>query len=418
MERWKREVVMVDPKRLIPHPRRGEGGPRYDSDDGMKNLPMNMAALKADIVANGIELPLLVQEETNILITGHFRRMVALEVGWAQVPVHYLAVTDHEAFEMMMQDNWTRNDRITQDRIAVAKNVGLIFERYGLNDENDASEAEESGRGADTQSGINSKQRKSSMRSLVKKHLNVSRALVYDYLSLLNLIPELQAVTSEDRIGFKASVKVSKLDPEVQMEFYKRFGNKDRITDTMMNLFLTQWETAVASANSLVRVEVNEQAKAREAAKKKSGSKSSSKDVATEQDTAQLTIPLDELELGAPVGSKTLEEILKEDPGKKEQIRQTALEHLDDLDSMKQMNVVRFNNVIQRNLQIVQRMFSDINQAWTNEVMDYYHQPGEAPFEENNEVRQLRAQTHQIADLMDAIASMKHYVPDEIEAKG
>ena len=185
-----------------------------------------------------------------------------------------------------------------------------------------------------------------------------------------------------------------------------------------MNLFLTQWETAVASANSLVRVEVNEQAKAREAAKKKSGSKSSSKDVATEQDTAQLTIPLDELELGAPVGSKTLEEILKEDPGKKEQIRQTALEHLDDLDSMKQMNVVRFNNVIQRNLQIVQRMFSDINQAWTNEVMDYYHQPGEAPFEENNEVRQLRAQTHQIADLMDAIASMKHYVPDEIEAKG
>ncbi len=256
------------------------------------------------------------------------------------------------------------------------------------------------------------------MRSLVKKHLNVSRALVYDYLSLLNLIPELQAITSEDRIGFKASVKVSKLDPEVQTEFYKRFGGEDRITDTMVNLFLAQWETAVASANSLVRVEVNEQAKARETAKKKSGSKNPTKDVATEQATAQLTIPLDELESGAPVVSKTLDEILKEDPGKKEQIKQTALEHLDDLDSMKQMNVVRFNNVIQRNLQIVRRMFTDINQAWTNEVMDYYSQPGEAPFEENNDVRQLRAQVHQISDLMDAIVSMKHYVPDEIEAKG
>ena len=428
MERWKREVVMVDPKKLIPHPRRGEGGPRYDSDEAMKNLPMNMVALQADILENGIELPLLVQEGTNILITGHFRRMVALEVGWAEIPVYYLQVTDHEAYEMMMQDNFKRNDKMAQDRMAISRNVGLLFHRYGIpteenrvqltNSETGNIENVESVRSADVTLGSGGKNKNPSIAFLVKKHLNISRTLIYDYLSLLNLIPELQGLSSEDRMGFRASVKVSKLDPDVQMEFYKRFGDADRITDNMVNLFLAQWETAVASANSLVRVEVNEQAKARETAKKKSGSKNPTKDVATEQATAQLTIPLDELESGAPVVSKTLDEILKEDPGKKEQIKQTALEHLDDLDSMKQMNVVRFNNVIQRNLQIVRRMFTDINQAWTNEVMDYYSQPGEAPFEENNDVRQLRAQVHQISDLMDAIVSMKHYVPDEIEAKG
>ncbi len=422
MERWKREVVMVDPKQLIPHPRRGEGGPRYDSDEGMKNLPMNMVALQADILENGIELPLLVQEETNILIAGHFRRMVALEVGWAEIPVYYLQVTDREAYEMMMQDNFKRNDKMAQDRMAISRNVGLLVHRHDIPVEGISVHSRDTNTGNNgspsTDKGGYSVSGKESISALVRKHFNISRRAMYDYLSLLNLVPELQALSSEDRIGFRASVKVSKLDPEVQMEFYKRFGNEDRITDNMVSLFLTQWEVAVASANSLVRVEVNEQAKAHEAVKKKPGSKSSSKDVATEQTTAQLTIPLDALESNVPVAPKTLDEILKEDPGKKEQIKQTALEHLDDLDSMKQMNVVRFNNVIQRNLQIVQRMFTDINQAWTNEVMDYYGQPGETPFEENNEVRQLRAQAHQIADLMDAIASMKHYVPDETEAKG
>ncbi len=416
MERWKREVVMVDPKKLIPHPRRDEGGPRFDTKEALENLPMNLAALQADLLANGIELPLLVQEGTNILITGHFRRTVALQADWTEVPVHFLSITDEDAYEMMMQDNWKRNDRLSQDRLAVARNVKLVVERYKLAKEITGVHAVDS----DIKKNILDLDK--AIVDLLRKHFNISKSLIYDYLSLLNLVPELQVLSSENRMGMRASVKVSKLEPEVQAEFYKRFGEEERITDSMVDLFLAQWEVAVASANSLVRVEVNEQAQAlaENAAQKKPGAakKAGSKDVAVDQPTAQLTIPLDEQNSDTPVYPKLIDQILEEDPGKKEQIKQTALEHLDDLDSMVRMNVRRFDTTVSRVLQTMERQFTDLNKAWTNEVMDHYGTPHERGFVHNTEVRALQRKAHQIADLMDAIVSMKHYVPDEIEAKG
>ncbi|GMA59435.1 hypothetical protein GCM10025858_39390 [Alicyclobacillus sacchari] len=203
---WKRDVVMVNPNELIPHPRRDEAGERYDTPEAMDNLPTNLVSLQANILQNGIREPLLVQRSTNILMTGHFRRAVAIQAGWTEVPVQYLDVTDEEAYAIMLADNWERNTGIMDDYMAVARNMFYFALRLKLLDEIDDDSVDMSP----------SREREGTIPSfsseivhLVSKKFERSRAVVRKHFALLKLIPELQHWISEKKIGFEGGAMLA-----------------------------------------------------------------------------------------------------------------------------------------------------------------------------------------------------------------
>ncbi len=48
-------IQWVNPQDLIPHPRRSEAGPRYDTEEALQNFSLKYAILQADIESNGIK---------------------------------------------------------------------------------------------------------------------------------------------------------------------------------------------------------------------------------------------------------------------------------------------------------------------------------------------------------------------------
>lgn len=218
MNDWKREIVMLDPRTLIPHPRRGEAGERYDTDEQMENLPAHLVALQANIMENGIREPLLIQAGTNHILAGHFRREVAIRAEWNTVPVQMLDVSDDEAYALMMADNWERNSAIMDDPMAIAKN--MLYYARRLNVELGESFSQ------DTKVTNFSGE----VISKIKEKFEKSRSVIYKYFQLLSLVDTLQQWVSDGKMSMEAALSLCNKPEDVQRAFVVDFGEAKKIT--------------------------------------------------------------------------------------------------------------------------------------------------------------------------------------------
>lgn len=239
---WTRDIVMVNPNELVPHPRRDEAGERYDTPEAMDNLPTNLVSLQANILQNGIREPLLVQRSTNILMTGHFRRAVAIQAGWTEVPVQYLDVTDEEAYAIMLADNWERNTGIMEDYMAVARNMFYFALRLKLLNEidDDSVDISPSRKQEGTVPSFSSE-----IVHLVSKKFERSRAVVRKHFALLKLIPELQHWISEKKIGFEGGAMLAGMSEQAQRDFMRDYADWPKISDSDIKAFRNTWESIV-----------------------------------------------------------------------------------------------------------------------------------------------------------------------------
>ena len=98
------KVVLVDPRILKPHPEYHKAHTELPSTDPLYQF------IKMSIQALGIETALHVQKNTNIILAGHLRQRIALELDLKEVPVVYDDVDDNEARYMMVVDNLLRKD--------------------------------------------------------------------------------------------------------------------------------------------------------------------------------------------------------------------------------------------------------------------------------------------------------------------
>ena len=410
MQEWQREVVMVDPRVLVPHPRRNEGGARYDTDTGVvEDLPQNMAALMLDLLRNGIKVPLTVQRDSNVVITGHFRRAVALDLGWLEVPVEYMDVSDEEAYGIMLADNWTRNDSIGRDRMAVAKNMRMIIDRYLKADEGDfVSQIFKETIGMKA-----NESKKNAIYRRIREIFSVNRRTMYEYLNLLKLIPELQKVVSEDKIGMDAATELGKLDADVQKEFYRRHQNEERITSKMVDLFLTRWETSLGSAHVQIQ-DMNPLAY--------SLSPSDSMDEQEEQEVVvEETEEVDETEEeeeewempDSSVLSKAHEAMPPQEEKLTDHVKWKAIQNLDSELSSSEAEVKQFEMAVSRSLQLAERQYQEIKKAWTSHVISHYSEPQEIGFARNFHVLELGRHVGKLDNLMKAILELQPYTEAE-----
>lgn len=240
MQEWNREIVMIDPSALIPHPRRAEAGDRFDNSEALESLPPNLVSLQANILQNGIRDPLLVQNGTNVLLTGHFRRAVALQAEWTAVPAQYLDVNDEEAYWIMLNDNWQRNESIMDDLMAVARNMYHFalrlqmdsdLERNGLNEH-------QSGSLRDTFSVKFS----SEVSKEVRRKFDITRSTIKKYFQLLKLIPELQSWVSAKRLGLEGGALLANMEESAQQDFARVYSNVVKVTDLEIKSFKDMWK--------------------------------------------------------------------------------------------------------------------------------------------------------------------------------
>jgi ParB family transcriptional regulator, chromosome partitioning protein len=91
----------IDPKLLVKSPYQ----PRTHFP------PVEMAELKASIEeAGAIKVPIIVRPESNQIIAGERRKMIAIELGYKSVPIHWHTCTDREAEEFAAFENVKRAD--------------------------------------------------------------------------------------------------------------------------------------------------------------------------------------------------------------------------------------------------------------------------------------------------------------------
>ena len=233
------EIVHVDPNRLKPHPRRDDAGPRFDLDS--KSLPTKILALKLDILTGGIRSPLLAQAATHFVISGHFRRAVAIDAGIETVPVEFIEVDDETAYEILLRDNWARNDAINGDYIAIARNIRVLMDKY----QNEEEEAEDGALTEPMNLPHSTKLDTHGARTRVRRELDLSVTSFKRYVSLLKLIPGLQSMVSRGLIGLYGGCDLAQMSDDAQTEFFfSHHERKEKIADEDIKAFRIMWNNA------------------------------------------------------------------------------------------------------------------------------------------------------------------------------
>ena len=215
------DIVYVDPTTLKPHPDRTKAGTILSEDDGKYKL------LAVSIREDGIQDPLKVQKGTNNIIGGHHRWKIAIAMGMKEVPVRYYDVNDDEARLMMVMDNHKRiGDE--KDPMKLAWTFQVVVSKRGF------------ARGGDRAREDKSKQ---TLEELAQ-FFDMKRTHFIRYLDLLKLIPELQRLVSEQKIGIKAGSILSKLSPQNQRKVYESIPNSRK----------PDWRMTEAEARNLANV--------------------------------------------------------------------------------------------------------------------------------------------------------------------
>ncbi len=198
------DIAFIDPQTLIPHPDRDLAGSTLRKEEGKFRL------IKESVETDGINDPLKIQAGTNVIIGGHTRHRIALELGLPEVPVHYYDVNDETARYLMVLDNHKRTGdekdamKLSWTFKIVVKSIGIP---HGGSRRDEVVEGEAGPVGRKTLDEI--------AALFDMKKSNFKR-----YLALLKLIPQLQELVSQEKIGVKTGSILSRLSSENQRKVF------------------------------------------------------------------------------------------------------------------------------------------------------------------------------------------------------
>lgn len=192
------EVKEVPISLLSPHPKRGLYKTIPDKDSGFYLL------LLESIRSEGIRDPIKVQLSSNTIFSGNTRFEVATDLQHENVPVVYYDVTDDEAEDLLVQENIERAGD-EKDLIRLAHSLKRMQDIEGRKrgrpkdgDEKDAKTPSE-----------------------IADKFGIRRSTFYNTLKLLELVPPLQKLVSEQKIGLLAGVALASLTKEQQHAFFE-----------------------------------------------------------------------------------------------------------------------------------------------------------------------------------------------------
>jgi ParB-like chromosome segregation protein Spo0J len=217
-------TTMIDPKLLVANPLREKAKTVPDKENGRYLM------IRESIAANGIKTPLIVQQGTNMILGGHTRCEIAIELGINEVPVRYVDVDEDEALYLLLEDNLDHAED-EKDPMKIAWQCQELKRLIGR----------EKGRPKKTD-----RDDRFSQESIAKK-LNMSEGMFKRYVSLNKLIPELQRLVSAGKIGIMSGSELSRLSPEKQQKVYESIRevslNKDyRMTEQEAKSFRVAFE--------------------------------------------------------------------------------------------------------------------------------------------------------------------------------
>lgn len=118
-------TLFVDTQTLKPHPRNEDyWTPLADTSD-------KYLILRESTDRNGIQVPLKVQRNSNMVLSGHTRLRIANDLGFLQVPVDYLDVSDAEAEGILVRENFERRPD-EKNPMKIAKQLGVMRDVLGM----------------------------------------------------------------------------------------------------------------------------------------------------------------------------------------------------------------------------------------------------------------------------------------------
>ena len=184
------QVVNVAIRKLSEHP----ANERYKTPLSRDSEEYQL--MRASMAEYGLRNPILVQEGTDIVISGHTRLRIARELGWTTIPVRYIAIDDEAAETMLIQDNIERAGA-EPDLVKRARAVVRLYIEH--------------------EAAVN----RGEAIHQVAKRFGIKQRQLDRLRNVLDLIEPLQDLVSQGKIGLKTVDVVAKLDESEQADLYQ-----------------------------------------------------------------------------------------------------------------------------------------------------------------------------------------------------
>ncbi len=182
-------VELISVTDLHPHPQ----NERYKTP--LSEASDEYQLMRGSMARDGLRNPLLVQQKTNTVISGHTRLRIARELGWETIAVRYLDVDDAAAETMLVQDNVERAGT-EKDLVKLARSIVRMYESY-----------------------TDQLSRKEALRA-ISQGFGLQERQIDRMRAVLRLIVPLQALVSKGKLGLKAANVLAQLDEQQQMEVW------------------------------------------------------------------------------------------------------------------------------------------------------------------------------------------------------
>lgn len=212
------EIVQVNTILLQSHPKHSFFHSHFSSQPELYEF------IKRDVEEHGIQSPLLVQVGTNVIMDGHMRHSIALDLKIETVPVVYRDVDEERAELALVEENRKRQQG-ERDPIRLARQVAVLKKEYGLRNGEHRSEGE---------SG------KLVMADLANE-LGFKARQLYKYLRLMHLVYDFQRLVSTGLLGIKAAVSISYLPFEDQQVLYQVAMSSGTPKNALSETIVTEW---------------------------------------------------------------------------------------------------------------------------------------------------------------------------------
>lgn len=193
------EIIYRNPRELYEHVQNSY----FNSDLSEEEE----AFLKASIAAEGIQEALLIHKDFDVVISGHQRRRIALQLGMKEVPTRMVTCTPEEAVELLITSNLARRSG-EDDLMRKARQIKCLYDAWVIKP---GRKEKESVHGAHFN------------RHDVARCFNLNDSSIRRLLKLNYLITEFQKEVSRKNMGLLAGTKVAALNFQTQQELYSAY---------------------------------------------------------------------------------------------------------------------------------------------------------------------------------------------------
>lgn len=196
-------IGKIEITKLKEHPRNNY----YFSElDGKK-----YEEIKRSIAENGIRNPIKCTTSFTV-ISGHQRLRIAKELGMETVPVQIIDVDEREAEYLLIAENVERRGQAETDPIKKSRIANFLKEYWGIQ------------RGGDRKSNFDNQSLKNT--SDIAQTIGESEWNTHQIMKLNDLIPELQELVSEGRLGKTVGEQLAHLTEDNQRALLQVLGEE------------------------------------------------------------------------------------------------------------------------------------------------------------------------------------------------